>query len=61
MSRRLGLVLAAITLLSGFAARWRAAGWSDVWTPGCGMDPLGWLLARTANPPRTPTLNSRVE
>src|SRR5438876_663067 len=23
--------------------------------------PLGWLLARTANPPRTPTLNSRVE
>jgi SAM-dependent methyltransferase len=31
--------------LSAFVSRWRAAGWSEVWTPGCGMDPLGHLLA----------------
>jgi SAM-dependent methyltransferase len=40
---RIGSV--TVDSLSGFVARWRAAGWSLVWTPGCGMDPLGRLLA----------------
>jgi SAM-dependent methyltransferase len=31
--------------LSGFVWRWQTAGWSEVWAPGCGMDPLGRLLA----------------
>lgn len=31
--------------LRGFVDRWRAAGWSEVWTPGCGLAPLGRLLA----------------
>jgi SAM-dependent methyltransferase len=40
---RIGSV--TVDSLSGFVARWRTAGWSEVWTPGCGMDPLGRLLA----------------